>query len=172
MDHQCLKNSSVSFSVKTTHHILVVPSVTHDVHFNTKEAEFSKRATITIHVSKYDHVLSNCNLVLENVVKRVVVRAPSFNQLDISKDQREIGIRYILQAGQSTHYILRYLPGKRITWLEAERFCMETLEAQPLVYFSQTELQEIYRIFRGEPSVIFASFHNKKMVRICFFDNK
>jgi len=155
----------------------MVPRLSHDIYLNADQivSTFPTLARITLSVTDdLAPAPSECHVVLEfkyNMYERIITLPPSINQLNITKDQRQMGIMNILKMGKRTHYAMQYKSDKKITWLEAQTTCSKTLDAESLLYFSQAELKEIYQVLEMKPNIIFTAFHRNIKVRGYFYNN-
>ena len=127
---------------------LIVPDVSHDIHIivNQTVSSFPTMAKVLLKMSPLSYVSQKtieCYVGLEFATPRIAAVPPLLKKLIVQRDQRKIGIKHVLQADGSLHYIMQQEPQKKITWLQAEELCTEKVNGRPLVYFSQREMKEI-----------------------------
>jgi len=174
MNDECTEDFYISFSVQVDNKTLIIPRVSHDIGLNPEEMTTVVPSVATIIVAVTEkhvlHKLTQCHLVLKIRDNEVLVFPPPIYEARITEQEKQLGIRKILQVDQRTHYILQNQVGKKYTWLETEKFCNETLTANPFLYFSEAELMETgKKVIHDEPYIIFAGFGKKKQVRSFIF---
>ena len=84
--------------------------------------------------------------------------------MEIPLNLTSLGVEEVLTRGNKRHYIVR--PNVSVsTWSETNMFCLQTLNATSLTYFSQNELLELSN-FIGKPSIIFSGFQRRNNVEL------
>ena len=164
LNEKCIKDSAVSFSIDVDNRTVLVPNVTHEFHLsvNHTTSTFPSLAAILMVFSKQGtdmQMETECHLILEVAFPRLLIMPPS-----LQMREKQMGIKYVLQAEKRTHYILEN-PFDEIDWVGAERFCSTHMKGSLLLYFSHTEIKEVSQIYQGEPYIIFTGIQGTKEVR-------
>jgi len=172
MKEKCCKESVVSFMLQMNNQSIFIPQLSHNIYLILEQMDATLPSTAKLIFKlalrrQIEKIIGNCSLTFRQWRARYFDMMPLTKRASIKKSQREIGVEHILQRGKKIHYVFHHQSDKK-TWLETQRHCIDSLNADSFTYNSQTELKEIWESLRGDPGIVFSSYccHNNQQVSL------
>jgi len=173
-DRECLEKVDIAYLVEGEHEAILVPRTTHNIYVYPGKMRPNMTGSVRMMIKPLVRgylktQLYQCSmkitiytkLILENKVKSTLHE-------NLPSNLQMAGVTRAVLSGRKIHYFAHLNTSVR-NWYDVKAFCKDTLNADLLTYFSQTEIMEIAALeeyMSRRTGIVFTSFQTMREVNI------